>query len=255
MKISIVTITFNNFEELIKTIDSTKDIENIENVVVNGGSCHKTKAFLEKEFQGIYLTENDDGISDAFNKGIKLATGDLIVFLNSGDYLIEKSYYELAIKEFLENPDLDYIYSDIIFFDGLMGKTLFEFKNKSLGRGSPYFHQTFIMKTKKIKELGCFSKDYKVAMDFDLFVRVRKHRLNGKYIAVPSVLMDGRGISVSNEFKGILECERSLKTNGLYTLENRLGLMTRKLFYFIRVFINKIFGELTLKKIKKQKYQ
>lgn len=77
--ISIITITFNNYSELRTTLDSLKDISNIESIVVNGGSCEKTREFL-KNYPGKSVSEKDNGISDAFNKGLRIASGDAILF-------------------------------------------------------------------------------------------------------------------------------------------------------------------------------
>ena len=68
--LSIVTITFNNFEDLMHTIESVRDLEHCEHIIINGGNCLKTLAYL-KNFSGISVSEPDQGISDAFNKGIK----------------------------------------------------------------------------------------------------------------------------------------------------------------------------------------
>ena len=78
--ISIVTITFNNFSELeatLKSLEPAKSSKEIQSVVINGGSCQKTTNFLNS-FSGKYLTEVDNGISDAFNKGILEADGEYI---------------------------------------------------------------------------------------------------------------------------------------------------------------------------------
>ncbi len=77
--ISIVTITFNDYEGLIKTVESLRGVEDIEHIVVNGGPCEKTRKFLEN-YPGKSVSEKDRGISDAFNKGIRLSTGDSILF-------------------------------------------------------------------------------------------------------------------------------------------------------------------------------
>ena len=65
--LSVVTLTFNNYHELIKTINSLKGIDSVESVIVNGGSCIETKEFLEKNSQYTSISESDNGISDAFN--------------------------------------------------------------------------------------------------------------------------------------------------------------------------------------------
>ena len=70
--ISIITVTYNNFNDLYRTLDSLKGINGIEKIVVNGGICNKTKDYLS-DFDGVVISEPDKGISDAFNKGVSQA--------------------------------------------------------------------------------------------------------------------------------------------------------------------------------------
>ena len=88
--ISIITVTYNNFDDLYRTLNSLEKIDGIEKVVVNGGDCAKTKEYLS-DFDGISISEPDKGISDAFNKGVSRANGDNLMFLNSGDCLLYTS--------------------------------------------------------------------------------------------------------------------------------------------------------------------
>ena len=84
--ISVITVTYNNYDDLHRTLHSLKNVDGIESVVVNGGDCEKSKKLLSN-YDGIAISEPDKGISDAFNKGIALANGDNVMFLNSGDVL------------------------------------------------------------------------------------------------------------------------------------------------------------------------
>ena len=93
--ISIITVTYNNFDDLERTLNSLKKVDGIEKIVVNGGTCTKTKEYLS-DFDGIAISENDKGISDAFNKGVSHASGDNVMFLNSGDVLLSPDYLHEA---------------------------------------------------------------------------------------------------------------------------------------------------------------
>ena len=85
--LSIITVTYNNFDDLYRTLNSLNKVKGIEKVVVNGGDCLKTKEYLSV-FDGIAISEPDKGISDAFNEGVSNANGDNVMFLNSGDILL-----------------------------------------------------------------------------------------------------------------------------------------------------------------------
>ena len=95
--ISVITVTYNNYDDLHRTLHSLKNADGIESVVVNGGHCEKTKKLL-KNFDGISISEQDNGISDAFNKGVTHATGENVMFLNSGDILLSPDYLKEAEK-------------------------------------------------------------------------------------------------------------------------------------------------------------
>ena len=70
--ISVITVTYNNYNDLLRTLHSLKNVDDIESVVVNGGDCNKTKKLLSN-YDGIAISEPDKGISDAFNKGVTRA--------------------------------------------------------------------------------------------------------------------------------------------------------------------------------------
>lgn len=251
--ISVVTITYNNYEELIDTLNSIQGITNIESVVINGGSCEKTKNFL-MSYSGKVISEKDNGIADAFNKGIKYSSGDFIVFLNSGDILSDKNYYTKCSKLFKNDSTIDFIYSDIIFKDSLIGDTIFRKNFSNLGKGIPFYHQTLVMKKEIFLKIGNFNELYKIAMDYDLMVRMIKHKYRGHYLQEPSIEMDGTGISSNIEDRSIAECFHSLKSHKMLNLQNFYGIAHRYCKYLLRKIILKIFGTkfLTLsKKIKR----
>ena len=102
--ISVITVTYNNYNDLNRTLHSLDQVDGIENVVVNGGDCEKTKKLLS-DFDGITISEPDKGISDAFNKGVTLATGENVMFLNSGDVLLSPNYLKEAEKIINFNPE------------------------------------------------------------------------------------------------------------------------------------------------------
>lgn len=224
--ISIITITYNNFSELKKTISSIAHLEDIESIVINGGECELTKKYLIDHHQS-FISERDQGISDAFNKGLRLASGDAILFLNSGDTLIDSNYIKWAIERFQNNPNLDFTYSDIFFDSPDKGKTLVSAKyagKRSLARGMPYPHQSLIIRKRIFDQIGNFDTSFRVAMDFDLVLRMKKLNANGDYYNGASVLMDGGGISSKRKFLALSETYRALKKNNFLTISIRLRL-------------------------------
>lgn len=251
--ISIITITYNNFKELKNTLDSLPQINYIESVVVNGGSDNKTVEYLEN-YNGKVINEADNGIAEAFNKGIKHSSGNYLMFLNSGDVLLEPTYLQTAKNILDEQKDISFVHSNIIFKDMIAGEIFMRPQMKSVGRGQPYFHPTMIVRKSCLDEVGNFNTSYKIAMDFDFIVRLKKNSLRGKYVnGEAAVRMEGTGKSALQEKDAIKECYRSLKENNSLTFENRFGYLTRKLFWYGRNFLvsfklKNILGQLKRKK-------
>ena len=79
--LSIISITLNNFEELLNTVESVRGIDDCEHIIINGGSCPQTSEFLQG-YSGKTVSEPDLGISDAFNKGIRYSQGEAVIMLN-----------------------------------------------------------------------------------------------------------------------------------------------------------------------------
>ncbi|HMN49229.1 MAG TPA: glycosyltransferase [Ignavibacteriaceae bacterium] len=252
--ISIVTITYNNYDQLIKTLNSIPKSDIVESIVINGGDCKKTKEFLEN-YSGKSITEKDEGIADAFNKGIKMASGDYIMFLNSGDILLSADYLNKANSILDNNSDIAFVHSNIIFSDQLGSDLFMRPQMKNVGRGMPYHHQTLIVRKKVFDEIGLFNKKLKYAMDFDLVVRMEKKNLIGHYINEEAVVkMDGSGISVSKEIDSIKECYTILKSEEYFNFKNMVGYSVRYSFYIIRKLIGNFGGKSILKKLKQVKH-
>lgn len=235
--ITIITITFNNYDELVQTLDSIKNIPNTESVVINGGTCEKTRSFL-LNYSGVSLSEKDYGISDAFNKGLALARGEAILFLNSGDVLINKKYINWANDIFTNQKEIDFTYSGIKIQESngkLIEVEALNSEKRSLAKGMPFPHQTLIIRKIIFNKIGNFKTNLRFAMDFDLVLRMFKLGSRGKHYPQMTVLMDGSGVSSNNDIKVFFENYHVLKMN------NRVSLliMTRLIFSFILIFIKK----------------
>ena len=255
MIISIITITYNNLVELKKTLDSIPKFDFIESVVVNGGNSPDSIEYLGS-YKGNVINEKDEGISDAFNKGIKISFGDLIMFLNSGDIIINKNYLRRAIEIFEERQNISFVHSNILYYDAIGGELIVKPKLKNLGRGIKYLHPSMIVKREVFNEVGYFDLNYKIAMDFDFVVRMEKMGLKGIYIDEnPVVKMGGEGKSHTEEFSAIKECVRSLKENKYLTFKNLIGSSMRLFLFATRKIVLTIGGRKFLRKLKRSKYE
>ncbi len=253
--ISIITITYNNYEELKKTLNSIPKTEVIESVVINGGRDLAAKDFL-KTYNGVVLSEPDNGIADAFNKGIRVSNGKYLMFLNSGDVLLNENYLQESLSFFKENKEYGFTHSNLLLNDIYGGSLIVKPRKISLGRGMPYLHPTMIFRKEIFDNIGFFNTNKKVGMDFDLIVRMIKAGIKGMYIdCEPVVLMEGTGQSVKNEFHGIKECYHSLKENKMLGFKNISGMIMRVILYSFRKILVLIGLKNLLGRLKRLKYK
>ena len=252
--ISIITITYNDFEGLKKTLSSIPNYDFIESVVINGGSDKLSLEHLVSH-NGKVINEKDEGIADAFNKGIANSSGDAVMFHNSGDELIEPEYLKEAVEIFNKNKEVDFIHSNMILVDSIGTELFMKPPLCNLGRGLPYLHPTMIVRKSVFDQIGLFNKDYKIAMDFDFIVKLAKNGFKGFYVNDKAVVkMEGTGRSIEQEFNGIKECYNSLKQNGFLNLTNSFGMMVRIVLFLMRKLMMIVGLSGLLRNLKKQKH-
>lgn len=171
MKLSIITIVLNDKQNIEKTILSvlTQDIE-LEYIIIDGGSTDGTLNIIEKYRDKIdmLISEKDDGIVDAFNKGLKLATGYIVGIVNSGDFL-EKD----ALKVVLESFDVktDIVYGDVQYWDKNKKDYIYSADHRYLNRFMSVNHPAVFVRKSVYEKFGLFDEKYPLAMDYELMLR------------------------------------------------------------------------------------
>ena len=186
MKFSIITINFNNSSGLESTIKSVKaqNLIDFQFIVIDGGSSDNSVKVINKNLDIIdyWISEKDNGVYHAMNKGLKEAIGDYCIFLNSGDYFFDTQVLKKV-------SDSIYINSSLVY--GLIeweGKSLFwnppgDLKDFEMAFQSLIPHQACFFKTDVIKGLGGYKEEFKVISDWGLMMEI----LNNKY---PTQKMD-----------------------------------------------------------------
>ncbi len=227
--ISVITLTYNNFKELLKTCHSLEGIACIKHIVINGGECRETKKFLES-YNCQSLSEADRGIADAFNKGILLSNEPYISFLNSGDVLIDKTYYQKAINIFETTENLDLIHGNNLLKHPIRGDLVLRPGFKS--PRTPYCHQGMILRRKVFDLVGIYDDSFYIAMDYDHMLRMENSQIQSFHWNASIVEMDGHGISTKSEWLSLLERHKAIQKNysGFFLIKKKilLGLMMLK---------------------------
>jgi glycosyltransferase involved in cell wall biosynthesis len=217
-RFSIITINYNDKLGLQKTIESVinQTYTGIEFIVVDGGSSDGSKAVIEENSKNItqWVSEKDKGIYHAMNKGIKMATGDYLLFLNSGDSLIDHEVVATASNEMKDNKDL--YYGDIYFkrkdqttketFPETLTFDFFYYNNLS--------HQATFIKRTLFDDLFLYNESYKIAADWEFFIyAICKANVSYRHLPIYITLYDGTGISSNEKNKEIITKEREMTIN------------------------------------------
>jgi glycosyltransferase involved in cell wall biosynthesis len=231
LKVSIITVCFNSESTIRDTLNSVRSqsYENIEHIVVDGGSSDHTIDIVTeyREWLGPVVSEPDKGLYDAMNKGISMASGDIIGILNSDDFYESKDVIEVVVAAFLSDSDLDILFGDVVFVNSEDLDTITRFYRAGHFRPwklrfgwMPPHPATFVTKAVYEKH-GEYRLDMKISADYEMFVRwFSKAKL--KYIWVDRVIVRMRAGGVStgglkNSWTLNKEIVRACKENGLYT--------------------------------------
>jgi glycosyltransferase involved in cell wall biosynthesis len=253
MIISVITITYNNFEELKKTLKSIPVSDILESVIVDAGDCKETADFL-KTYSGRVIQVKDKGISDAFNNGITNSSGKYLMFLNSGDELLNKEYISSAIEILNKNNEYSFVHSNLLFIDRSGTELFVRPPLKNIGRGMPYLHPTMVVRREVFDKIGSFNETIKIAMDYDWIVRLEKEGYKGYYLDKDApVRMEGGGKSVVREREAIKECYKILRENNCLNFKNFTGYSVRYILFLFRAIMTACKLDsllLALKKIK-----
>lgn len=220
MKISVVTVIFNNILTIHDSIDSVRN-QNIyitEHLIIDGGSTDGTLQIIRENLTpGITLvSEPDNGIYDAMNKGIRLASGDIIGFLNSDDVYYDETVLDRVRAAFAADPTLEIVYGDLVYvrqnnLDRVVRTWCSRpFDTKYFGDGQVPPHPSFFVKRKVLVETGGFDLQFKLAADYELMFRLLEiERRCSHYL--PSTLVKMRlGGATNRSFANIKRGNREI---------------------------------------------
>jgi len=182
--ISIITIVLNDDKNIEKTILSVinQDIKEIEYIIIDGGSTDGTVDIIKKYEQYItfWCSEKDNGIVDAFNKGIKKTTGDVIGLVNSGDFLEPNTL--MNVTEAFESSNADIVYGNMQYWEEEKREYVYKANHSLLPRFMSLNHPSVFVKKDLYDQYGLFDNTCKIAMDYDLLLRLYTKGAKFKYI-------------------------------------------------------------------------
>jgi glycosyltransferase involved in cell wall biosynthesis len=235
MKVSLITVTFNSAITLQHTIDSIaeQNYSNIEYIIIDGNSTDETVSIIESNSHTVskWVSEPDKGLYDAMNKGIQMATGDIVGIINSDDFYHRTDAISKVVEGF-SDPNIDCVFADIRFVKNEnLDKTVRYYSSKRFDLGAFTWgfmpaHPTFFTYRKNFEKFGGYKTDYKIAADFELLVRfLYKHQLTYKYLNFDLMKMRLGGVSTASlKSTWVINQEdlRACKENGLKTNYIRL---------------------------------
>jgi len=247
VKISIITVSFNSATTIRDTIESVlyQTYSDIEYLIIDGQSKDNTVEIIqsyESMFAGRlhWISEPDRGLYDAMNKGIKMATGDVVGVINSDDFYHRNDVVGKIAGVFIKDNDIQAIFGDVRFVHPEnLNKTVryyaaknFNIKRFRFGFMPP--HPTFFTYKKNFERFGYYRTDYKIAADYELLIRfLYKNKLTYKYVPLDVMKMRTGGASTASTKSNIIinrEIVRACKENGIYT--NMAILMLK---YFVKI--------------------
>jgi len=238
MKISIITVVYNAEQYIKDCIESVihQSYNNIEYIIIDGNSTDATLQIIEKysKFLSHFVSEKDEGLYDAINKGIKLATGDVIGILNADDMLVSKDLMSEVANTFISHPEKQAIYGNLNYITPTEGKVVREWRSyqadeKDIEKGWMPAHPTLYVKRELFELYGNYALDMGTAADYDLMLRYfHSHKIKALYLPVLMVNMRLGGLSnrsITSLLKAMIFDYKALKRN---KIPNALLVLARK---------------------------
>ena len=245
MKISILTCVLNNEKFIADSIKSVQNqiYKNKEHIIIDGGSIDKTIDIVNRLNNNdiSIVSSQDNGIYDAINKGINLASGDIIGILHSDDFYADYNVLS-SVNEVFEKKNADIVYGDLLYVS--KNKKLNvrywragEFLDRNIKRGWMPPHPTVFIKKEVFKKIGNYNTNYKISSDYDFLIRVfTNYDIKKQYIKKTLIKMRIGGTSnksITNLLRKSFEDFKIIKKNkigGFLTLLNKNYLKISQLF-------------------------
>lgn len=221
-KVSVITVSLNSGQLIEDTIRSVREQSygNIEHVIIDGGSTDGTVDVIRRYEKEIahWVSEPDRGISDAFNKGIRASTGEIVGFLNSQDYYFTERSVERIVRAFRENPGREIVYGKTYYVPvdstrivGVMGEP---FTREKMRKRNIIPHQSAFLRRGVFERHGPYRPDYRFAMDYEHLLRVTAFH-EPLFLDEGIAVMRLGGVSDTRKFRVSDELYRAQREHGV----------------------------------------
>ena len=201
--VSIITVCFNAADSIAATLDSVRQQtwRPLESVVVDGDSTDGTQAIVARydDITGMVVSERDGGIYDAMNKGIALARGEILHFLNADDSFVDERVVADAVNIFQSQPEVDLVYGDAVYRtpEGPFLRRYQRVTARNLLYGD-LCHQATFVRRRLFDHLGKFNQNYRINADYDWLLRVFRSGSQVRYLPRPIANFQTGGQSGEN---------------------------------------------------------
>jgi glycosyltransferase involved in cell wall biosynthesis len=230
LKVSIITVSFNSAKTIADTIESvlSQDFPRIEYIIVDGGSKDDTVSIIKQYQDRIshWISEKDQGMYDAMNKGIAMATGDVIGILNSDDVYMN-THIVSELIELMQSQRAQVVFADLILVDQDNPQNVLRYYDSGHFHPNKFkygwmpAHPTVFVKRELYEAVGNFSTSYQIAADYEMLIRILAiQRARYAYLPKPVVRMRSGGASTSGLSRNWIlnqEIVRACKENGIYS--------------------------------------
>lgn len=253
-KISIITITYNSAKTLRRTIDSVigQGYDALEYILVDGGSTDGTVDIIRSYGDKIsrWISEPDRGISDAFNKGIAMASGNIIGLINSDDGLLPGALKAIADAY---DPDIDVYLGKLMLWDVESDTRVIDSPSLHYNNydANHICHASMFVSKRAYEKYGTYNINCKYVMDYELILRFQKMHAKFKMITVPLAFFTLGGITPAHDYDWdrLKETEHCLRENGANTVDIMLFYTIKGIKWFVK----KLIGKRNIMKIRYQK--
>tara|TARA_B110000238_G_C16106547_1_gene430685 strand:+ start:1029 stop:1781 length:753 start_codon:yes stop_codon:yes gene_type:complete len=228
MKISILTICYNRVKTIEETIQSvlSQDYPNIDYILIDGASTDGTQAVIEKYQNQLttYISEPDKGMYHAINKGLAMATGDIVGLVHSDDTFYDEKVISKMVEAFLNAPDADAVYGDGLYVTNdetqkiVRNRIGGHFSLRKLENGWLPLHPTVYIKRNVLEKYGLYDTTFKIASDTEFLLRyLYKEKIKIAYLPIYFMRMKMGGLSTSKSkaIEVLKEDYRVYKFHGL----------------------------------------